>query len=148
LLAMTVLSSLLLSLPVRIWKWLLCCVRRWCMKGNQRIVHGIVMVFDVVAILVGIAIATLGGGSVSTLGGVGRGCVKLSWSDIIVESWQIAARCLSLALAIVWIVHPSCLKMLAAASKVLLCSDATGTWQWAGYSRHVSAKRKCRVDGM
>ena len=110
--------------------------------------HGVVMVLDVVATLGGAATTALGGGAVSTLGDVGRGGGASGWPHIIVESWQIAARCLSLALAIVWIVHPSCLKRLAAASKVLLCSDATGTWQWAGYSRHVSAKRKHRVDGM
>ncbi len=90
------------------------------------------MVFDVVATLRGVAIATLGGGSVSTLGDVRRGGGKLSWPDIIVESWQIAVRCLSLALALVWMICPSCLNKLATASKVLSCSDATGTWQWAG----------------
>jgi hypothetical protein len=95
-------------------------------------VHGVVMVFDVVATLGGVAIATLGGGSVSTLRDVGRGGGKLSWPDIIVESWQIAARCLSLALAVVGIVCPISLNKLAAASKILSCSDATGTWQWAG----------------
>jgi hypothetical protein len=106
------------------------------------------MVFDVVASLGGVSITTLGGGSVSTLGDVGRGGVKLSWPDIIVESWQIAGRCLSLALAVVGIVRPSYSKRSAAASKVLSCSDVTGTWQWTGYSHHVSAKQKCRVDGM
>jgi hypothetical protein len=59
------------------------------------------MVFDVVATLGGVAITTLGGGSVSTLGDVGRGGGKSSWLDIIVESWQIVARCLSLALVVV-----------------------------------------------
>jgi hypothetical protein len=86
LLATTMSSSMSLSLSVRIWKGLLCCVRRWCTIGNQRIVRGIVMVFDVVATLGGVAIATLGGGSDSTLGDVGRGGGKSSWPDIIVES--------------------------------------------------------------
>jgi hypothetical protein len=40
--------------------------------------RGDMMVFDVVAPLRGVAIATLGGGSVSTLGDVGRGGGKLS----------------------------------------------------------------------
>ena len=97
--------------------------------------RSVVMVFDVVATLGGVAIATLGGGSVSTLGNVGRGGGKSSWPDVIVESWQIAEKCLSLVLAIVRILHPSCSKRLATASKVLLCSYVTGTsWQWAGYS--------------
>ncbi len=115
---------------------------------NQQIACCIIMVFDVFATLGGVAIATLRGGSVSTLEDVGRGGGKSSWPDIIVESLRIAARCLSLVLAVVRIIRSSCSKRLAAASKVLLCSDATGTWQWAGYSRHVSAKRKHQVDGM
>jgi hypothetical protein len=72
LLATTVSSSMSLSSSVRIQKGLLCHVRCWCTIGNQQIVCGIVMVFDVVATLGGVAIATLGGGSVSTLGDVGR----------------------------------------------------------------------------
>ncbi len=50
------------------------------------------MVFEVVATLGGVAIATLRGGAVSTLGDVGRGGKKLSWLDMVVESWRIAAR--------------------------------------------------------
>jgi hypothetical protein len=48
--------------------------------------HSIVMVFDVVATLGSVAIATLGDGSVSTLRDVGRGGGKMSWPNIIVES--------------------------------------------------------------
>ncbi len=81
-----------------------------CLKSHD--VIGIMMVFDVVATLGGVAIPTLGGGSVSTLGDLGRGGGNLSWPDIIVESWQIVGRCLSLALAIVGIVCPSCSKRL------------------------------------
>ncbi len=62
--------------------------------------RGIVMVFYVVTSLGGVAIATLGGGSVSTLGDVVRWGGISSWPDIIMESWQIAARCLSLVLAV------------------------------------------------
>jgi hypothetical protein len=87
LLATTVSSSMSLSLSVSIWKWLLCCVRCWCTIGNQQIVHGVMMVFDVVATLGGVAIATLRGGSVSTLRDVGKGGGKLGWLDLIVESW-------------------------------------------------------------
>ncbi len=115
------------------------------MIGNLRIVHGAVMVFDVVATLGDVAITNLGGGSDSTLGDVGRSGGKLSWPDIIVESWQIAARCLSLVLAIVGIICPSCSKRPAAASKVLSCSDETGTWQNAGSSCHMSAKRNTKL---
>jgi hypothetical protein len=136
-------SSLSLSLSVRIWKGLLCRVRRWCTIGYQRIGHGVVMVFDVVATLGGVAIATLKGESVSTLGDVGRGGEKLSWPNIIIESWRIAARYLGLVLTVVGIVCPSFSKRSATMSKVLLCSDATETWQWAGYIHHVSAKQKC-----
>jgi hypothetical protein len=90
LLATSLSSSMSSPLTVRILKGLLCHVRHWCTIGNQQIVHSIVMVFDVVATLGGVAIAILGGGSVSTLGDVGRGGGKLSWPDIIVKSWQIA----------------------------------------------------------
>ncbi len=109
-LATIVSSSMSLSLSVRIWKGLLCHVRHWCTIVYRGIVHGVMMVFDVVAPLGGVAIATLGGGSVSTLGDVERGGEKSSWPDIIVESWRIAARCLSLVLAVVGIVRPSCSK--------------------------------------
>ncbi len=87
LLATTVSSSMSSSLSVKIWKELLYHVRRWCTIGNQWIACGIVMVFDVVATLGGVAITTLRGGSVSTLGDVGRVGEKSSWPDIIVESW-------------------------------------------------------------
>ncbi len=99
------------------------------------------MVFDVVATLGGVAIATLGGD-------VGRGGGKSSWPDIIVESWRIVARCLSLALAVVRIIRSSCLKKSATTKKVLSCADVTGTWRLAGYSCHVSTKQKHQVDGM
>ena len=127
LLATTVSSSMSLSSSVRIWKGLVCRIKHWCTIGNRQIVHSIVMAFDVVATLRGVPIATLGGGSVSTLRDVGRGGGKLSWADVFVESWQIAVRCLSLALAIVGIVCLSCLNKLATTSKVLSCSDATET---------------------
>jgi hypothetical protein len=78
LLATIVSSSMSTSSSVMIWKGLLCLVRRWCTIGNLWIVHGVVMVFDVVATLGGVAIATLGGESVSTLGDAGRGGGKSS----------------------------------------------------------------------
>jgi hypothetical protein len=105
-------------------------------------VCGAVMVFDVVATLRGAASAALGGGAVSTLRDVERGVGELGWPHVIMESWQIAARCLSLVLAMVGIVRPTCLIRSAARSKVFSCSDGIGTWQWVGYSRHVSAKQK------
>jgi hypothetical protein len=55
---------------------------------------------------------------------------------------------LSLAVVIVGIARPSCCNRLAVASKVMLCSDVVGTWQWLGYNWHVSEKQKQQVDGM
>jgi hypothetical protein len=99
LLTTNVSSSLSSSSSVRIWKGLLCCVKCWYTIGNQLIVHCVMMVLDVFSTLGGAAIATLGGKSVSTLGDVGRGGGKLGWPDIIVESWQIVARCLNFGTA-------------------------------------------------
>jgi hypothetical protein len=62
------------------------------------------MVFDAIVTLRGAAAATLGNGAVSTLQDVERGGGESGWPDIIMESWQFAARCLSLALAVVGIV--------------------------------------------
>jgi hypothetical protein len=60
----------------------------------------------------------------------------------------MALRCFSLAVVIVRIENPSCCNRSAAASKVLLCSIVVGTWQWIGYKRHVSEKRKRWVARM
>ncbi len=84
LLATTVWVSLLSSSSARIWKGLLCRVRRWCTMGNCWIVFGAVMVLDVVAILRGAAIATLGGVAPgTTLRDVGLGGGALGWPDIM-----------------------------------------------------------------
>jgi hypothetical protein len=66
----------------------------------------------------------------------------------MVVSWRIASRCFSLVVAVVGIVPPSCRNRLAAASIVVSFSDVVGTWQWLGYNRRVSEKRKRRVDGI
>ncbi len=148
LLATTVSVSLLSSSSARIWKGLLCRVRRWCTMGNCRMVFGAVMVLDVVATLRGAAIVTLGGVADTTLGDVGLGGGALGWPAIMVVSCRMALRCFSLAVVIVGIACPSCFKKLAAASKVMSCSNVVGTWQWLGYKRHVSEKRKRQVAGM
>jgi hypothetical protein len=66
------------------------------MIGNQQIVRGIVMVFDAVATLRGVAIATLGGESVSTLGDVGRGGGTFGPCSLVVLS--LASICLHVLL--------------------------------------------------
>jgi hypothetical protein len=60
----------------------------------------------------------------------------------------MALRCFSLAVVVVEIARPSWCNRSAAASKVMLCYDMVGTWQWLGYKCHVSEKRKHRVAGM
>jgi hypothetical protein len=79
-------------------------------------------------------VATLGGGAttlrdgvVATLGDAVLGWCSLGRPAMIEVSWQIASRCLSLALAVVEIVLPSCLKILAATRSDLSCLDVTGT---------------------
>ncbi len=83
LLATTVSVSLSSSSSTRIWKGLLCCVRRWCTMGNCWMVFGAVMVLDVVATLGGAASATLGGVAGTTLRDVGSEGGALGWPDIM-----------------------------------------------------------------
>jgi hypothetical protein len=116
--------------------------------GNCWVVFGAVMVLDVVATLGGAAIATLGGVAGTTLGDIGLGGGAWGWPAMMVVSCQMVLRCFSLAVIIVGIAHPSCCNRLAAASKVMLCSDVVGTWQWLGYKCHVSEKQKHWVAGM
>ena len=111
-------------------------------------VFGAIMMLDVVATLGGAATATLGGVAGTTLGDVGLEAGVLGWPDIIVVSLRMALRCFSLAVVVVEIACSRCCNRLAAASKVLLCSDVVGTWQWLGYKRHVLAKQKRWVAGM
>ncbi len=96
--------------------------------GDCRMVFGAVMVLDVVAILGGAATATLGGVVGTTLRDVVLGGGAIGWPDIMVVSWQMAFRCFSLAVVIVGVAHPSCYNRLAAASKVMSCSNVVGTW--------------------
>ncbi len=84
----------------------------------------------------------------TTLGDVGLGCVALGWPDIMVVSCRMALRCFSLAVVVVGIARPSCCNRLATASKMMLCPDVVGTWQWLGYKRHVLEKQKRWVAGM
>ncbi len=148
LLATTMLVSSSSSSSVRIWEGLLCHVRRWCTMGDCRTVFGALMVLDIVATLRGAAIATLGGVAGTTLGDVGSGGGALGWPAMMVVSCQMALRCFSLAVVIVGIARPSCCNRLAAVSKVILCSNVVGTWQWLGYKHHVLEKRKLWVAGM
>ena len=118
------------------------------MMGDWPKVFGAVMVLDVLATLRGAAIATLGGVAGTTLGDVGSGGGALGWPAMMVVSCQMALRYFSLAVVIVGIACPSCCNRLAAASKVMSCSDVVGTWQWLGYKCHVSEERKRQVAGM
>ena len=86
LLATTVLASSSSSSSARIWKGLLCRVRRWCTMGNCWMVFGAMMVLDVMATLGGAAIATLGGVTGIILGDVGSGGGGLGLPDIMVVS--------------------------------------------------------------
>ena len=114
------------------------------------------MVLDVVATLGGAVFATLGGATVATLGGVAsstlgagsEGGGMLGAPDIIAVRRWIASRCLILSCADVGTSPPSCCRKAFAASNVASCSEMTGTWQWLGYRRQVSAKRKRRVVGI
>ncbi len=60
----------------------------------------------------------------------------------------MALQWFSLAVVIVGTACPHCCNRLAAASKVMLCSNMVGTWQWLGYKYHVSEKHKRWVAGM
>ncbi len=51
---------------------------------------------------------------------------------MIAVSFWMADRFFILALAVVGMVPPSCLKMSPAACRVLLCLNKTGIWQWVG----------------
>jgi hypothetical protein len=80
-LATTVPVSSLSSSSTRIWKGLLCHVRRWCTMGDCWMVFGAVMVLDIVVTLGGAAIATLGGVAGTTLEDVRLGGGALGWPD-------------------------------------------------------------------
>jgi hypothetical protein len=116
--------------------------------GNCWMVFGAMMVLDIVANLGGAAIATLGGMAGTTLGDVGSRGGALGWPAMIVVSFRMVLRCFSLAVVVVGIACPSCCNRLAAASKVMSCSNVVGTWQWLGYKCHVLEKQKCQVAGM
>jgi hypothetical protein len=148
LLTTTKLVSSSSSSSMRIWKGLLCHVRHWCMMGDCWMVFGAMMVLVVVATLRGAAIVTLGDVTGTTLGDVGSGGGALGWPAMMVVSCRMALRYFSLAVVIVGIARPSCCNRLAAASKVMSCSDVVGTWQWLGYKRHVLEKRKRWVAEM
>jgi hypothetical protein len=90
LLATTVSVSSPSSSSARIWKGLLCRVRRWCTMGDCRMMFGAVMVLDVVASLGGAAIASLRGVPGTTLGDVGSGAEALGWPAMMVVSCQMA----------------------------------------------------------
>jgi hypothetical protein len=149
LLATTMSVSSLSSSSARIWKGLLCRVRRWFTMGNCQMVFGAVMVLDnAMVTLGGAAIATLRGVTGITLRDVGSEGGALGGPAMMVVSCQMALRCFSLAVVVVGIAHSSCCNRLAAACKVMSCSDVVGSWQWLGYKHHVSEKRKRWVAGM
>jgi hypothetical protein len=106
------------------------------------------MLFDVVATLGGGVVTALGHGATtladgsSTVGGVAR-CLAM----IAVSSWM-AWMCLIFAAVNVGTVPPNTLSRSAAAAIERSCCKATGTWQWPGYKRLLSEKRKRHVAGM
>jgi hypothetical protein len=106
------------------------------------------MLLDVVATLGGGVVTTLGHGATtladdaSTVGGVAR-CLAM----IAVRSWM-ARMCLILSAVDFGTVPPNTLRRSAAAAMERSCCKVTGTWQWAGYKRHVSEKWNWRVAGM
>ncbi len=106
------------------------------------------MLFDVVAILSGGVVLSLGLGATillvgaSTVGGVAR-CPTM----IAVISWM-SWICLIFAAVVVGTLSPITLRRSAAAVMERSCCKATGTWQWAGYRCQVSEKRKRCVAGM
>ncbi len=103
LLAMTVSPLPLSSLSKRIWKGLLCRVRRWCIIGGWRMVFGAVMVLDVVATLRGAATGTLGGVAGTTLGDVGLGGGGvLGRPDMIVVSRKNCVKMFQLGGGHIW----------------------------------------------
>ena len=100
------------------------------MIGIRRTVLGVVIVFDVVATLGGVTIATLRGVAVPTLIVASTGEDGASGiPDMIADSCMIAAICFIFALTVVGMVPPSFSKMLLTTRKVLSCSNKTGTWQ-------------------
>jgi hypothetical protein len=109
---------------------------------------GVVMLFNVVGTLGGGVVATLGLGattllaSESIVGGVAC-CLAM-----IAVSSLMALMCLIFAAVTVGTLPPISLRRSAAAAMERSCCKATGTWQWAGYRRHVLEKQKCRVVGM
>jgi hypothetical protein len=84
LLATTVSVSLLSSSSTRIWKRLLCRVRRWCTMGDCWLVFGAMIVLEIVATFT--ATATFGGVAGTALRDVGLGGGALGWPDIMVVS--------------------------------------------------------------
>ncbi len=109
---------------------------------------GIMTLFDVVATLGCGVVATLGheaitlGVGASTVGGVVH-CSAM----IAVSSWM-ARICFIFSAVDVGTVPPNTLRRSAATAMESSCCKATGTWQWAGYKRQVSEKRKRHVAGM
>jgi hypothetical protein len=108
---------------------------------------GVVKLFDVVAILSGGVVTTLGHGA-TTLG-VGAstvGGVDCCPAMIAASSWT-AWMCLIFSAVNVGTEPPNTLRRSAAAAIERLCCKATGTWQWAGYKCQVLEKRKWCVAG-
>jgi hypothetical protein len=93
---------------------------------------GAVILVDVMATLGGVVTITLKGAAVSTLGDAVLGGVIVSGPFMMFVNWRIARMHLNLALAEGGAVCPSYSRRLAAAWSVWSCSEATGTWQWAG----------------
>ncbi len=109
---------------------------------------GLVMMLDVVAGLGGGVVATLRHGattlgvSASTVG------VSVCLPAMIVVSFRMACTCLILLADNLGTAPLNTLRRSAAAAMDRSCCKETETWQWAGYKRQVSEKRKRCIAGM
>jgi hypothetical protein len=109
---------------------------------------GVVMLFDVVALLGGGLVTTLGHGA-TTLGvGASTVCGSVHCPAMIPVSSWMAHMCLILSADAFGTLPPNTLRRSAAAAMERSCCKVTGTWQWAGYKCQVTEKQKQRVAGM
>ncbi len=108
---------------------------------------GLVMLLDVVANLGGGVVATLRHGA-TTLRVAPTVGVSVHLPTMIAVSFRMACMCLIMLADDLGTEPPNTLRGSAAAAMDRSCCKETGTWQWVGYKRQVSEKRKRRVAGM
>jgi hypothetical protein len=106
------------------------------------------MLFDVLATLSHGVVATLGLGATTLIASESTvGELTCCPAMIAVSSWMVC-MCLIFAAVDFGTLPPITLRRSAAPAMERSCCKATGIWQWAGYRRHMSEKRKHRVAGM